>query len=121
MARILIADDEELIAIGLSLFLEQAGHVVVGTAATADEAVELARMEQPDLVVMDIRLKHGSDGVDAAQRIRRNQVCPTIFLTGSREPATVARINAAGPADLLFKPVLPRHLLRSVETVLARS
>lgn len=105
MARcVLIVEDEFLISETLSIMIEDLGLEVCGKAANADEAVQLATAHMPSLVLMDVRLKGSRDGVDAAGDIRRISPVPVIFITGSREPETVARINAGDPAGVLFKP-----------------
>lgn len=111
---VLVVDDEQLIALGLSIALRDMGFQVCGTAATAARAVELAREHRPSLVLMDVRLKGSSDGVDAALEIHRTTGTPIIFITGSREPETLARIHLDHPADILFKPVLPAHLEKAI-------
>jgi len=101
---VLIVEDEFLISETLSVMIEDLGLTVCGRAANAEEAVRLASMHLPSLVLMDVRLKGSRDGVDAAADIRRIVASPVIFITGSREPQTVARINAGDPAGVLFKP-----------------
>jgi CheY-like chemotaxis protein len=104
-ASVLVVDDEFLIAELLSIMLGDMGLEVCGTAATGDEAVALAVAHEPGLVLMDVRLKGQMDGVDAARAIRRTTGASVIFITGSREPATVARIERERPAAVLYKPI----------------
>jgi DNA-binding NtrC family response regulator len=115
---VLIVEDEFLIADLLAEMITGMGMTVCGIADTADKAVALAQQHKPCLVLMDVRLKGRKDGVDAAMRIHDLVGAPVIFITGSREPATVARINADHPADLLFKPVSIRQLRGAVRRVL---
>ena len=68
--KVLVVEDEALIALDLEARLERLGYHVVGTADEADEACELARRESPDLVLMDIRLRGERDGIDAATTLR---------------------------------------------------
>lgn len=114
---VLIVDDEHLIALSLSLVLEEMGIVVCGTAATAVKAVELAKRHRPSIILMDVRLKGEEDGVDAALAIHEVFEASVIFITGSREPETVARIRKDHPAAILFKPILPVHLHEAIEKV----
>lgn len=113
-AGVLIVDDEFLIADLLTDMMEEMGYAVCGSAATADEAVDLARANAPNLVLMDIRLKGQKDGIDAATEIRGIMPVPIIFITGSREPETVERIAAVPDALVLFKPVRFDQLQRAV-------
>src|SRR3954453_16356207 len=117
---VLVVDDEQLIALGLRMTLEDMGIEVCGMAATADKAVELGRLHQPGIILMDVRLRGRRDGVDAALEIHRTLDVAIIFITGSREPETVERIHQDHPAAILFKPILPIHLKEAIEKVLQR-
>ena len=116
---ILIVDDEFIISESLGLQVEEMGFEVCGTAATAQTAVELAKAHRPDVVLMDVRLKGPEDGVDAALEIHRTVGSKVIFITGSREPATMARIQLDHPAGVLFKPIYGQQLRGAIETALA--
>jgi two-component system, response regulator PdtaR len=118
---VLVVDDEQLIALGLRLTLEDMGIEVCGTAATADKAVELAQRHKPGIILMDVRLRGEGDGVDAALEIHRMLDVAIIFITGSREPEMVARIQQDHPAEILFKPILPIHLREAIEKVRQRN
>ena len=117
--RALIVEDEFLIAEGLRVQLEALGLEVCGVASTADQAVALNERYRPDLVLMDVRLAGERDGVDAAMDIHEATQTPVIFLTGSREDMTIARINKDHPAGILFKPVAPLQLQRTIQGVLS--
>ena len=116
---ILVVDDEFLIAQGLCLQVEDMGLTVCGMAATADEAIALAHQHKPAVVLMDMRLQGDKDGVDASLDIHNSVGSKVIFITGSREPATIERINLDHPAGVLFKPVSDRQLRTAIETALA--
>lgn len=118
-SRVLIVDDEFLIAQGLCLQVEELAMEVCGTATTADEALALAMMHRPEVVLMDIRLRGDKDGVDAAQEISRNVGSKVIFITGSREQSTIDRIYQDHPAGVLFKPVSDRQLRSAIGMALA--
>ena len=102
---VLVVEDEYLIAQGLVHQVEDLGYPVCGIADTADEAVALAQTHRPKLVLMDVRLRGVKDGVDAAMAIHETVGSKVVFITGSREPATLVRIQADHPAGILFKPV----------------
>jgi DNA-binding NarL/FixJ family response regulator len=114
-----VVDDEFVIAAGLTLQLEDMGMDVCGTAATADEAVALVQAQRPQVVLMDVRLEGDKDGVDAALAIHDTVGAKVIFVTGSREPATMDRIRLDHPAGVLFKPVSDRQLREAIEKALA--
>lgn len=113
-----IVEDEFLIAAGLSMQLENLGMTVCGTAATADEAVALAQAARPAIVLMDVRLSGDKDGVDAALAIHETVGSKVIFVTASREPATMDRIRLDHPAAVLFKPVLDWQLRQAISAAL---
>jgi two-component system, response regulator PdtaR len=103
--HILVVDDEFLIAEGLRAQIEDMGMTVCGTADTSDRAVALAQQYRPALVLMDMRLRGQKDGVDAALVIHATVGSKVIFITGSREPATIARIQLDHPMAILYKPI----------------
>ncbi|MBW8811974.1 MAG: response regulator [Caulobacterales bacterium] len=113
-----VVDDEYLIAAALSVQVEGLGLTVCGTAATAEEAIALARDQRPAVVLMDVRLGGDKDGVDAALVIHATVGSKVIFVTGSREPATLARIERDHAAAVLFKPISDWQLRDAIETVL---
>ena len=114
--HILVVDDDFLIAEGLCAQIEEMGIKVCGTAATADQAVALAQRYHPIIVLMDMRLRGSGDGVDAAMAIYDTVGSKIIFITGSREPATMSRIQLDHPAAVLFKPVSFRELHTAIDT-----
>jgi DNA-binding NarL/FixJ family response regulator len=115
---VLVVDDEYLIAQGLRLQVEDMGLNVCGTAATAETAVALARAHRPSVVLMDVRLRGKGDGVDAAIEIHFTVGSRVIFITGSREPATIDRIGLDHPSAVLFKPLFGRQLQSAIEAAL---
>lgn len=116
--RVLIVDDEFIIAQTLSIYVEDMGLGVCGTAASADEAIALAVDHRPFIVLMDMRLQGARDGVDASQEIHERVGSKVIFITGSREPATLARIEGDHPAAVLFKPVSEGQLAAVIRKLL---
>lgn len=116
--RVLIVDDEFIIAQTLSLYVEDLGLEVCGMAASADQAVELAVECNPFIVLMDMRLQGERDGVDASQAIHAQVGSKVIFITGSREPATLARIEGDHPAAVLFKPISEGQLAAEIRKLL---
>lgn len=109
---VLVVDDEAMIAELWSLYMEFMGLEVCGTAATANDAIRLAQEHRPAVVLMDMRLLGREDGVDAALAIHADVGSKVIFITGSQEPETIARIELDHPAAVLIKPV-PEQLLRN--------
>jgi PAS domain S-box-containing protein len=116
----MVVEDERVVARDLQLTLEHLGYSVVGIAATADDAIALARQTQPDLVLMDIRLGRGRDGVDAAAAIVQERPLPVIFLTAHSDEATLARAKSAEPVGYLVKPFREPDLRCAIEIALHR-
>jgi CheY-like chemotaxis protein len=116
-ALILIVDDDNLVRLGIRMTLEDAGFRNLQVAKTGLTAIEMALQYRPTVVLMDVRLGNGMDGVEAAQKIRQSHRCNVIFLTGSSEIATRLRIEATDPTAILVKPVLPRHLIGALQSV----
>ena len=110
--RVLIVDDEVLLADYVACVVEDHGHEVVGTAMTAGEAMQLLREHRPDVAILDIRLKGEADGVDLAGSMRASGLSvPHIFITGSGDPETRARAAATTPLAFLQKPFNDAKLL----------
>lgn len=114
----IVVDDEQIIALALTIALQDLGIRVCGVAATAAKAVELAQTHRPRIVLMDVRLKGERDGIDAAIDIHGTVGSSVIFITGSREATTVERIHMDHPADILFKPILPNDLRNAIKKVM---
>jgi CheY-like chemotaxis protein len=116
-APILIVDDDNLVRLGIRMTLEDAGFQNLQVARTGQTAIEMALRHRPTVVLMDVRLGSGMDGVEAAQKIRQSHPCNVIFLTGSNETATRLRIEATDPAGVLVKPILAQHLIGALQSV----
>ena len=109
-ARILVVEDERIVALDLSATLRHLGYEVVGMAASAAGAVRLARAHRPDLVLMDIHLEGAGDGTEAGTEILGELAIPVIYLTAFAEPGTLARAEASQPYGYLLKPFTGEQL-----------
>jgi CheY-like chemotaxis protein len=116
--KILIVDDELWAALDMEWVVQTLGHEVVGPAATADKAIELAATMRPNLVLMDVRLANNSDGVAAAIEIRERFDIPSLFVTAHGDPMTRDRAAAARPLGFIEKPFSPESLARTIEVAL---
>jgi DNA-binding NarL/FixJ family response regulator len=116
---VLIVDDEFLISMHFSALVEDMGLTVCGVAETAEGAVALAENHRPAVVLMDMRLRGEGDGVDAAISIHEAVGSRVIFITGSREQATIDRIDSDHPFATLFKPVSDELLKATITRALA--
>lgn len=117
--RLAIVEDEVILAMALTLMLEDWGHQVVGTADSEASAFALFAAEKPDAVVMDVRLGRKDSGLRAAGLIRSLSSVPIVFCTAYADtPSIEAEIRDIGNAHLIGKPVDEdqfEYLLRSIE------
>lgn len=103
--RVLIAEDEGLVALDLASIVEQLGGEAVGVVVTASEAVAQAGLLSPDVVLMDIRLARG-DGIEAAHEIRVRFGTPAVFVTGNTDAETMRRLRVHSDAPVVRKPIV---------------
>jgi CheY-like chemotaxis protein len=114
--RVLIVEDELFVALHLESVLEEVGYEVSGILSTGESAVEQCELLRPDIVVMDINLGKGMDGITAAQQIRRAGHVQIVFVSAYSDAGTRARIESALPGSkLLSKPVTPGVLKSAIQ------
>ena len=117
--RILVAEDESIIRLDLRDLLERAGFEVCAEARDGEEAVELARSEQPDLAVMDVKMPK-LDGIEAARKILEERPIPIVMLTAYGQDELVSRAVEAGVFGYLVKPFREQDLLPAIQAARAR-
>jgi CheY-like chemotaxis protein len=118
--RILIAEDEAIIATALKSELVSLGYEVVGITDTAEDVVRAAGELNPDVVFMDITLKGVLDGITAAVAIRGRTGAPVVFLTAHADDKTMKRSVFAGPFEYILKPFTRKELQTAVEVSLQK-
>jgi CheY-like chemotaxis protein len=101
--RILVVEDEALVADYVADVVEEAGHEVAGFAATGEKALQHLEQGRPDLAILDIKLKGSLSGIDVALRARELAI-PHMFISGSGDPSTRQAAEATGPLAFLQKP-----------------
>jgi CheY-like chemotaxis protein len=111
-SRVLIIEDESIIALDLENLVIELGHKVVGTAASKDEAVAKARAQQPGLVLADINLGEGGSGIDAVTEILHSFDIPVIFVTAY--PERLLTGERPEPTYLITKPFLPETVQATI-------
>jgi PAS domain S-box-containing protein len=116
--QILIVEDKAIIAKDIQATLEKAGYQVLGTASRGETAVRRAAKLQPDLILMDIRLKGKMDGIEASRRIREQHNIPIVFLTAHADEETLRRAVSTEPFGYVLKPFEPRELEVAIEVSL---
>ena len=111
-SRVLIIEDESIIALDLENLVNELGHKVVGTAAARDEAVAKARAHKPGLILADINLGEGGSGIDAVAEILRSFDIPVIFITAY--PERLLTGERPEPTYLITKPFLPETVQATI-------
>jgi CheY-like chemotaxis protein len=116
--RILVVEDEAIVAMNIEQRLSAMGYEPAGRVARGEEAIAAAQKLHPDLVLMDIRLQGKMDGITAAQQIRERLSIPVIFLTAFSEDPTLNRAKLAEPFGFILKPFEDRELKSAIEIAL---
>ena len=119
-SRILIIEDESIVALDLKTTLEGLGHTVTAVAASGADAIRKAEETQPDLVLMDIMLKGDMDGVEAAGQIRERFNIPVVFVTANADDTILARAKNTEPYGYIIKPFKEREVCATVEIALRK-
>ena len=119
--RIMVVEDEAFVVLDIASRLRNLGYEVVGTASSESEAVEKAQQTDPDLVLMDIRLRGDSDGIAAATRIREMSGTPVIFLTAYSDEDTLRRAKVTEPFGYIVKPIEEQSMRAAIEMALYKS
>ncbi len=119
--RILIVEDEGMIAMCLELELKQAGYEICQWVAKGEDAVRIAQRESPDCILMDIRLAGDIDGIEAAQQIQAQTDIPIIFMTGYPDKAVEERAKKLSPLGYFIKPIRVLTLKPLIESAQERT
>jgi two-component system, response regulator PdtaR len=118
MAKIIVAEDEAIVAMATRMMLKNLEHEIIITVSDADQVVQEVLERDVDLVLMDIKLKGGIDGIQAAEEIRKRKDVPIVFITGNSDAKTKHRISQITNCTMLLKPVLVDDLRVSLKKVL---
>jgi signal transduction histidine kinase len=119
-ARILIVEDESIVAFNLQQRLAQLGYEVPHVAVSGRQSLELIAMSQPDLVLMDIHIEGDMDGIEVAAHLNVNHPVPVIYLTAYSEDSTLERARQTRPYGYLIKPFSERELHATIQMALER-
>ena len=118
--KILIIEDEMIIAAHLSLQLSGLGYDVTGIIPRAEEAILHLRQHQPDIVLLDINLKGDIDGIDMAHEMQKHHNIPIIYLTANSDDSHFERAKATKPFAFISKPFKKLELQRSIELAVSQ-
>lgn len=116
--KILVVEDERIVALDIKHSLESFGYVVPCIASTGEDAIQLAKRHKPDLVLMDIVLKGDIDGIEAATVINSNYRIPVVYLTAYSDERTLQRAKMTEPFGHILKPFDNRELRTNIEIAL---
>lgn len=119
-SKVLVVEDEGIIARHLEVTLANLGYEVVAAVATGEEAIEAAQRARPAVVVMDIRLAGKVDGVQAAAAIQADLRIPVVYLTAHSDDETLARAKRTDPFAYVVKPFHGPELRAAIEIALRR-
>lgn len=117
-AKVLIVEDEGLVALAIERQLRDLGYVITGLCASGQDAIRSVRENPPDLIVMDIRIQGEFDGVELSKLLHQKYDIPVIFLTAFSDSTTLARVREAGPFAYLLKPFHGASLAVAAEIAL---
>ena len=119
-SKIMIVEDESIIAEDLADSLEDMGYIVVDIVSSGEEAILMAAEKQPHLILMDVILQGEIDGITAAEEIYSSLQIPIIFLTAYSDNQTLQRVKATNPFGYIVKPFEERNLYLTIEIALER-
>lgn len=116
--KVLIVDDEAIIAMDIKNQLEHIGYTITGIAYSGDDAIKMASQTHPDIVLMDIMLGESMDGIEAAKQIYKLLDIPIIYLTAYADEKTLSRAKITKPFGYILKPFEERELHSAIEIAL---
>lgn len=119
-ARLMVVEDEAIVAFNLEQQLTRLGYDVTAVAASGADALRLAHETRPDLILMDIRIEGDIDGIETAQRINASCPTPVVYLTAYSEDSTLDRARATEPYGYLLKPFSEREVHATIQMALQR-
>lgn len=120
-AKILVVEDDSIVALDLKIRLQALGYSVPATVSSGEEAIRKTAETRPDLVLMDIRLKGDQDGIKAAEEIRARFDIPIIYITALADADTLRRAKSTEPLGYVIKPFNDIELRTALETAFSTS
>lgn len=116
--KILVVEDELVIADQLALMLEECGYEVAEICSSAEEAIAVIQQSKPDILLLDIHLKGEMDGVDLAQLVNAKFHIPFFFISSDTQVKTIARLKQTEPLGFIFKPFKKEDIMVNLEIAL---
>ncbi len=118
-ARVIIAEDDAIIALDTELKLNEKGYNVVAVVNSGKDCLKSVKEYGPDIVIMDIGLRGDMDGIETASNIRKEFSIPIIYLTGNSDKRTLDRLEQDSESIFLVKPIVDERLFNALEQALA--
>lgn len=118
--RIVVVEDDAVIAADLAALLNELGYSVLATCSDARSAMLALARQEPDLLLLDIQLGRGADGIRIAEEVNASRPVPIIFVTSHTDAGTLERVKAVRPAGFIIKPFDEADLRTQIEIALAR-
>ncbi len=116
--KILVVEDEQIVAMDIQFTLETLGYKVCGIVSSGEESIEKAFHTNPDLILMDIKLKGKMDGISAARQIQAQAKIPVIYLTAFGDENTIRELTLTKPYAYINKPFVEHELQIKIEKIL---
>ncbi|HEX3036694.1 MAG TPA: response regulator [Thermodesulfobacteriota bacterium] len=117
-SKILIVEDEKIVAMDLRDRLEKLGYAVSSIASSIEEALRKIKETRPDMVLLDIRLDHNTDGVKIAEQIRLRFKVPFIYMTAYADESTLEAAKKTAPYGYILKPFEDKEIHTTIQIVL---
>lgn len=121
MKKVLIVEDEILIAMDLKYILEDAGFEVLDTVTSAAEAIEIIKTSIPDLIILDVFISGELNGIDLAEVIKQDYKIPFYFLTANTETGMYNKLLAMKPLGIISKPFDEINMIKKLRSSLAEA
>ncbi len=118
MAKIIIVEDEAIIADEIEMMLEMMGHEVIDNIQNGDKALDAFMIKKPDIVLLDITIKGNLNGIDLAKIIRQKYNFPFVFLTSHSDKTTLSEVKTTFPYGYIVKPFTQQSLMTTIELAL---
>lgn len=119
MAKIIIVEDEAIVAMANRMMLTSLSHEIIANTSNAEQAVRESSRQEVDLILMDIKLKGTMDGIQAAEEIRKSKTTPILFITGNSDVKTKQRIDRISNASILQKPIMVEDLKHAINKLIS--
>lgn len=117
--KVLIVEDEPLIAKNIGMYLNNHDFEVAGIAYDSEEAIQQLKRQQPDFAILDINLESEKDGIEIAQYINQHNFIPFVYLTSYSDKETIERAKKTNPAGFIVKPFNEKTLYATIEIALS--